>query len=217
MKILGSAAACILAVLAIAASWLMVYSYRLLTEEDLTFPDEAAAVQALAAAVSLLATVLLVGITTWYAWISRRLLQQSRPVVSVELSVGWMPQTLGHGVLLGPFSSLISGPPDERYPMPYLAVQIRNAGNLAASISRVSIESNAGFSFAHTMAPVGPSCPFELEAHSSQTAFVRVDDMIASIKAWHKAMGKSSSRVRAMVELGSGIAERSKWEQLPSI
>lgn len=216
MKFLGSIAACILVVLSVAASWLIVYSYRLLVEEDLVFTDEAVAVQALASAVSLLATILLVGITAWYAWITGRLLQQSTPTVNVQLSVGWVPQLPGHGgALLSPLSSLSSGPLDERYSVPFLAVQIRNAGNLAASISKVSVESNAGFSYEHISAPIGPSCPFELEAHSSQTAFISVDEMITGIKTWHEVKGKPTSRIRAVVELGSGVIERSGWEHLP--
>ena len=215
MRVIGLLASAILAILAGAAIWLIVYGYRLFAEEDLSLADKAAGAQALAAAISLFATILLVGVTAWYAWISGRLLRQSGPVINVELSVAWVPQLPWHGsVLLGPLSSLSSGPPDERFPLPYLAAQIRNAGNLAASVLKVGVESNAGFFYAHLDAPIGPSCPFELEAHSSQTAFISVDDVITGINAWSEVMGKATFKIRAVVELGSGITERSHWEQL---
>ena len=217
MKILGFLATAILVVLSVVALWLMVYGYRLLTEEDLSLTDKAAGVQALAATVSLLATILLVSVTAWYAWITGRLLHQSGPVISVEFSVGWISQPVGQGgVLLGPLSSLKSGPPDDRFLVPLLAVQIRNSGNMAASIARVSVESKGSFFYTHIVAPAGPSCPFELGAHSHQTAFISVEDVITAINAWNEVMGKSSLAIRAVVELGSGAIEYSGWEQLPS-
>lgn len=218
MKIIGLFATIVLGGISVAAIWLIVYGYGLLAEDNLSPIDKAAGVQALAAAVALLATILLVGVTAWYAWIAGRLLHQSGPILSVELLVAWTSSSVEYGgIVLGPLSSLSSGPPDERFMVPFLAVQIRNSGNIAASVARVSVESNAGFFYTEVVPPTGPSCPFELEAHSCQTAFISVRGVTAGIHAWDEVMSQPSLRLRAVAELGSGIVGRSGWEPLPSI
>lgn len=217
MKIIGLCAAVVLGGISVAAVWLIVYGYGLLAEDDLRLIDKAAGVQALAAAIALFATILLVGVTAWYAWITGRLLHQSGPVIGIELLVAWRSPSVEYGgMVLGQLSSLRSGPPDDRFSVPFLAVQIRNSGNIAASVARVSIESKAGFSYTELVPPTGPSCPFELEAHTCQTAFISVGGVNASIYAWNKVMKQSSLKLRAVAELGSGVVGRSEWEQLPS-
>jgi hypothetical protein len=174
--------------------------------------ERAAALQALAAGVSLVATVMLLAVTAWYAVLTRGILRQSGPIVAASLGVGW----LGAGsVITAPLSTLKSGPIDERYTTPSFAITVRNSGNAATKINSVAVGSEAGLSVSATKPLAGPISTFTLDAHSSETVYLELETAIAAITAWGEVQGTVSRRLRAEVSLGSGGTLYSPWETLP--
>jgi len=207
----GLAAATIAAAIC-GAGWIAWRGFSLLSQDNLSVSDEAASLQAMAAAAVLAATLALVGVTVWYAWLTRLAVRQSGPVVTVELRVGWVVEAARQGqVFVGPLSSLKAGPPDARFQVPFFAVKLWNSGNTKTSIDKVQIGFPSGFAYMTTHTPVGPNCPFPLEAHSSETYFLEAPDNLEGLEA----MRKVSRKIRAEVDLGSGSTVHSSWEQLP--
>ena len=80
--ILWTLAAAIALLMACIAVYLAWRGFRLLTSENLESSDTGAGIQGLAAAVNLLATLCLVGVTTAYAFIAYKHLRLSGPDVS---------------------------------------------------------------------------------------------------------------------------------------
>ncbi len=194
------------------AGWIAWRGFRLLGQNNLSVSAEAASLQAMAAAAVLVATLALVGVTTWYAWLTRLSVRQSGPIVTVELSVGWVMAPTPQGqVFIGPLSSLEDGAPDDRFQVPFFAIRLWNSGNTKTSVDKVQIGFRSGFAYMTNHTAVGPNCPFPLEAHSSETYFLEAPDNPDGLEA----MRKISREIRAEVDLGSGSKVHSSWEQLP--
>lgn len=194
------------------AAWIAWRGFRLLSQDNLSVSDEAASLQAMAAAAVLVATLALVGVTTWYAWLTRLSVLQSGPIVAVELGVGWvMVPTRQARVLMGPLSSLEAGPPHGSYRVPFFAIRLWNSGNTKTSVDKVKIGFRSGFTYMTDRTAVGPNCPFPLEAHSSETYFLEAPDNPDELEA----MRMVSRKIRAEVDLGSGSEVHSSWERLP--
>lgn len=183
--------------------------------------EQAAALQAAAAAVGLVVTIVLVGVTAWYAMLTRDILRQAGPRVSADLRIGWLPQTARagiavSGVFTAPFDSLVLGPPDQRVSLAAFAVTLRNGGNAATTVMSVSIAGNSGVSWLVLDFLVGTGCPFPLESHQSETRCVDLHGVFAAIEAYAEVIGNKSTKLRAAIELGSGDVVRSPWQNLPS-
>jgi hypothetical protein len=190
----------------------IVLAAVLIYQHATTGNERAAALQAVAAGASLVATVMLLAVTAWYAVLTRGILKQSGPIVAATLRVGW----LGSGAALtGPLSTLKSGPVDERYTVPSFAITVRNSGNAATKVNSVAVASEAGFSVSSTKSLAGPTPTFTLDAHSSETVYMDLENVIAGITTWKEIQGKDSRRLRAEILLGSGVTLYSPWEILP--
>jgi hypothetical protein len=200
-----------------AVAWLILEGISLINSASTT-GERAAALQAIAAAFALIATLVLVGVTAWYALITRGILRQSGPVVAADLRIGWLSK-MGPSVggLTAPLSSLTSGPADERYSTPAWAICLRNSGNVATKVASVGVGSESQFSIRATYVLAGPQPVFQLDAHSGETVYIELDMVMAGLKAWRQVLGSLSMRVRAEVQLGSGVVVYSEWETLDSL
>ncbi|MEQ1698911.1 MAG: hypothetical protein ABMA25_02325 [Ilumatobacteraceae bacterium] len=179
--------------------------------------DRAVVLQAAFAALSLVLTVVLVAVTSWYAVLTRGILRQAGPLVSAHLNVGWLPRsaaTTGRadGVLTAPLESLLTGPLDPRLPLPSLAVTLRNAGNSPTNVMSVKIETDGGATWHPLSFVVGQSCPFRLEPHMSEVRCIDLPDVLAGIDAQAKVLNVNTTALRTVVELGSGESVRSDWQ-----
>ena len=203
-----------------AIAWLILEGISLFNNASTT-GERAAALQAIAAAFALIATVVLVGVTAWYAVITRGILRQSGPNVAVDLRIGWLapvgsmgPRTEGFTASL---SSLTTGSFDDHYSIPSWAICLRNSGNVATKVATVGVGSESQFSIRAMRVQAGPQPVFTLDAHSGETVYIELDTVMAGLKAWQQVQGSVSMRVRAEVQLGSGIVVYSKWETLDSL
>ena len=183
--------------------------------------EQAAALQAIASAVGLVVTIVLVAVTAWYGLLTRNILRQAGPLVSADLRIGWLPEPspcgpVFSGVFTATFDSLSKGPPDSRTPVATFSVTTRNAGNAATNIMGVSIAGNGGVSWVVLNFLVGTECPFRLESHVSETRCVEVQGVLVAVAAYAEVVGKKSSKLRAVIELGGGDVVYSKWRRLPA-
>lgn len=195
--------------------WIIVAGVRLFGEAN-GGSEQAAALQAIAAGVSLLATVVLLAVTAWYAVLTRGLLRQSGPIVSVTLGVGWLPQSgIANAVITAPLSTLVTGPPDKRFSGATWAVEVRNSGNSATKVTGIAIEAKNGPTLRPMETVGGTNPPFDLDAHSGETICLALDMVLEGVNAWNKVVGGARSDLRAVVTLGSGLTVRSRWATMP--
>lgn len=196
-------------------SW---YAFELFSERNLQVADRAIILQALAALGTLLATVVLVGVTQRYVNLTRRLVEQSGPIVEAELRVAWLsPHVEQTGAIVTQLDALAKGAPDERYSVPSFAVQLRNSGNMSTTIDGVSIAIPKGLSFRGIDVPAGPTTPFELRPHSSETYIFEFQNIIALLKTGRSVLDIAENKIRAEVHLGSGKEIASEWENVPDL
>ena len=122
--------------LAVPATVLAWRSWRLLLLDDLEITESAAAIQGAAASMGLLATLCLVAVTAWYAFLVRRQMRQAGPDVGVDWFVLWSEPGARPGdmALKSPIESLSKGPIAEGHTEWKIAVEVRNSGNVGTSI-----------------------------------------------------------------------------------
>jgi len=174
--------------------------------------EKASALQAVAAIGGLAATILLIMVTGWYAVLTRDILRQSGPIVETDLRMAFM----AHGsAITGPMSMMKQGTPDQRYDVPAFAIEVRNRGNAGVLVTRVAVETEAGFSIIMTQSVAGRTPPLKLEGHSSETVYLDHDMVMAGVSVWEQVMKTPSRKLRAVVSLGSGVVVNSGWEMLP--
>ena len=176
--------------------------------------ERSAGLQAVAATISLVATLLLLLVTAWYAILTRSILRQSGPIVTAGVGVGWF----GTGaVVTGPVASVRTGPPDPRFTSPSWAITVTNAGNAATKVTAAAIEFKSGISIGSTQSLAGPTPPFTLDAHSNETLYIEYSLVInaAHVSREHER-SKSRQVIRSKVTLGSGKIVHSNWETLPN-
>ncbi|MGD9750011.1 MAG: hypothetical protein AB7W59_03340 [Acidimicrobiia bacterium] len=176
--------------------------------------ERAATLQAIAAGVSLIATVLLLLVTTWYAVLTRDLLHKSGPIVSTDLRVGWIPDVIGPpiNVLTSDVAQLWKGPPEHRYPIPVWAIVVRNSGNAPARVQAVSVALDGGLSLRTLQMPFGKTPPYNVEPHDSETFYMPLDESFVAAKLTGEVLGRETKRFRAEVVLAVGDTVTSRWE-----
>ena len=160
--------------------WILWRGFNLIVREDLSISQETAILQALGGAAALFATIGLVGVTVWYAWLTRLLVNRSTPTVTAEVLTEW----------------------SDKYHEEFFTVVIRNSGNASISFDKVSVV-GGGFRSDHTTSYTDVECPFQLLGNSSQRFQISWMWLDIDIDKFSKVY-TSPRDIRAVVELGSG-------------
>ncbi len=191
------------------AIWLGWRAVALLESGDLQPSEKASALQAMGSAAALAATVALVGLTGYYAFVSGRMLKIAGPVIAVELRLGWLHPS-GAGAITAPFSVQASSPMPE-YTIRMFAITVRNSGNAGVMLESVSVAAESGFEFTQPQHVVGPSCPMTLGPHSSATFYLESEGFLGALPLMNEIGKHGRSRVCAKAYLGSGGTIASRW------
>jgi hypothetical protein len=120
------------------AAALSVTAFGLNDERRLSYGERASILQALAAAGSLAATAVLVGVTGYYAWVTGEMLVWGQPTVDVELKQAWIDAT-GSALLYPLMQGRMASSQAPGYTRFMYAVEVRNAGGSAATVSRAGV------------------------------------------------------------------------------
>ena len=198
-------AAVIALLMACVAVYLAWRGFRLLTSEGLGASDTAAGIQGLAAAVNLLATLCLVGVTTAYAFIAYKHLRLSGPDVTMECHLARQdPINESREPMTASIDSL-SSLPSSWHREWMLAVSFVNSGNEGTSVVRVSLVPDVGPSGGYSGSELSQPCPIYLAPHSSETLYFDHEYMtnfLGVMKAFTRTNRNPDVRVRS--QLGSG-------------
>lgn len=170
--------------------------------------ERAAALQAVAALTTLLATVVLVAVTAWYAVLTKGILQRSGPIIGVTLRSAWAMGN--HSAVTAPFD-LTAQPFDKRYNIPLVAVGVTNSGNASITVNDAAVEVERAFSLSELQSQFGPSTPLRLDGNSATTFYIPLEPFVQSLSALKPGEGK---RVRGTVSLGDGTRVASDWVDL---
>lgn len=215
MRRAGAVVSAVLLAALLFAAGLLAWRGLQLLDDDLTPGEEAAVLQALGGAAALGASVVLVGLTVWYSWLTAAMLRQSGPVIVTELRFAWT-NPVGTSVVSMPFERM--GPAtDPRYSVPLLAVVIRNKGNAAGEVTKVNVAADTGMKIAQLRPPIGPTCPLSVGPHSEQTCYLDPTELFPGFEAFDKVMNTRTRRMRAEVELGSGATVVGRWNDMPRL
>jgi hypothetical protein len=172
-------------------------------------PERAAGLQALAAAGALLSTLVLVGITAWYAALTKKIALQSVPSVFVEVVGEWRWQTGGEV----PFPNIIGFDLNSLHPMPdgyeaRIGLRMRNDSNVVAHIDDVKFELET----AAIHLPIqfgGGQPPTTVEPYASAYVSVSADWLRDAYTV--AAADPAAINFRATITLGSGAIAHSPW------
>ena len=175
--------------------WILWRGFNLIVGESLSISQEAAILQSLGGAAALFATIGLIGVTFWYAWLTMLLVNRSTPTVTAEVLTEW----------------------SDKYHQEFFTVVIRNSGNASVSIDKVSVV-GGGFRSDHTKSYTDVECPFQLLGNSSQKFQISWMWLDMDIDKFSEVY-TSPRDLRALVELGSGQrieTDRIKLHHAPS-
>lgn len=169
---------------------IMWRGFKLIFRPDLPISDEVVALQSIAAGAVLLATLVLVGVTSWYSWLTSRLVQRSGPIVTAEVLTEYLND----------------------YHDEFFTVIVRNSGNAAVSIDKVCVAGGAFRSY-HSESYTGLKCPFQLLGNSSQKFHISWMWLDRDINKFRERF-RSPNQIRAVVDLGPGRRVYSDWMKL---
>ena len=190
------------------AAFLAWRGLGLLASEDLEASDTAAGIQGLAAAVNLLATLLLVSVTTAYAFIAYKHLRLSGPDVSMGWCLAWVdPKVPWDGMAFNAdIRSLRDGPTAEGRTEWYIAVELTNSGNQAVPIELVQLVVDGKLTCIYTGSNLSPPCPVPLGAHSQQVLYFHSGAVLGLLRESERLTTKEPHELQVVVNLGSGVA-----------
>lgn len=204
---LAGAVALLMACVAVYLAW---RGFTLLTSESLEASDTGAGIQGLAAAVNLLATLCLVGVTTAYAFIAYKHLRLSGPDVSINWYLAWIDYTSrSSSIIKADIGTLHNGPPDKRHIEWFIGVDITNSGNQAISVEHVHLVVNDGeLRRKHEGSGMSPACPIQLGAHSAKTLYFGQVAVHSLLDGSERLTSEGPHRLNTVVDLGSGSSLR---------
>lgn len=129
--------------------------------------------------------------------------------VKTTLKVGALADS-GQGMVLTPADRVT---PDtlqraaaQGYSQPIIAVEVRNVGRLAVTVSRWSIKSSHGVSYIPIGESLGPTLPHRLDAGESATWALDLGAAIQLAKTSTEVLSKNGkpAHIRGVVELADG-------------
>ncbi|MXY10808.1 MAG: hypothetical protein F4Z00_12820 [Acidimicrobiaceae bacterium] len=188
------------------AAYLAWRGFRLLSSDDLGTSDTAAGIQGLAAAVNLVATLFLVGVTTAYVVIAYQHLRLSRPDVSIDWHLAWANLSgASREVLRAPIGSLRNGPMEEGHNAPFIAVELINSGNQSVAIEQMQLVVDDSFYHRYGGSQLSRECPVNLGPHSSQTLYFDQFEVRHFLVKCEYLKPAKPRELHAHVRLGSGV------------
>ena len=201
---LAGAVALLMACVAVYLAW---RGFRLLTSDNLEASDTGAGIQGLAAAVNLMATLCLVGVTTAYAFIAYKHLRLSGPDVSIGWHLAWWnPGGPSREVLRAPIESLRNGPMAESHKAWFIAVELVNSGNQAVDIEQMLLTADDGFALQYGGSQLSRECPVNLGSHSSQALYFDQFAVRNFLLGCEYLKTPEPHQLQAHVHLGSGVS-----------
>ncbi|MCY3649506.1 MAG: hypothetical protein OXG40_07185 [Acidimicrobiaceae bacterium] len=203
--------AVILLTMAAAAAYLAWRGFTLLNRDGLATSETAAAIQGLAAALSLAVTVCLVGVTGWYAYLVNKQIRLSVPNVSLDWYIAWVdPSEAATWALRASITDLHEGPTTETHTEWLFAVDLTNTGNHAVSIRQVLLFLDRTYMCQYSGSSQSLKCPFELAGHSTSTLFFEPTDVHDFLENCKHVPTSGNRDLQVHVHLGSGIMLSSK-------
>jgi hypothetical protein len=130
--------------------------------------------------------------------------------VKVALTHAWLG---GGGVVTGPLGEIGKQPPDERFPVEALGVEVRNVGRLQASVTGCAIE--VGPVAISAFVPHNEPLPHRLDIGEENTWFVEVAQIHAAVSAAVRTFGPVEIRARASLGTGKRITSRNSISLTP--
>ena len=202
--------AILLLAMAAAAAYLAWQGFTLLNRDDLATSETAAAIQGLAAALSLAVTVCLVGVTAWYASLVHKQIRLAGPDVSMDWHIAWAhPSGLSTSALRASITDLYRGPMSEQHTEWFFAVDLTNSGSHAVQVIQIFLTCEDSARHQYGGSIYSNPCPTILDAHSSQNFFFKPEDARQFIEIC-KHLKIKRRRLQVHVDLGSGIRLSSK-------
>ena len=196
--------------MAAAAAFLAWQGFTLLNRDDLATSETAAAIQGLAAALSLAVTVCLVGVTAWYASLVGKQIRLAGPDVSMDWYIAWAhPSGFSTSVLRASITNLYRGPISEQHTEWFFAVELTNSGSHAVQVIQIFLTCEDSARHQYGGSIYSNPCPTILDAHSSQYFFFKPEDARQFIEIC-KHLKIKRRRLQLHVDLGSGIRLSSK-------
>ena len=203
--------AVLLLAMAAAAAFLAWEGFALLNRDDLATSETAAAIQGLAAALSLAVTVCLVGVTAWYAFLVNKQIRLSGPDVSMDWHIAWVDPTVdATWALRASITELHRGPMAENHTEWFFAVDLINTGNHAVPIRQALLFLDRAFMCQYSGSEHSPPCPLELAGHSTRTLLFEPTDVRDFLEDCKHVPTRGPRDLQVHVSLGSGIRLSSK-------
>ena len=203
--------AVLLVAMAAAASFLAWEGFALLNRDGLATSETAAAIQGLAAALSLAVTVCLVGVTGWYAYLVNKQIRLSGPDVSIDWYIAWVDPTVdATWALRAPITELHRGPMVENHTEWFFGVDLINTGNHAVPIRQALLFLDRAFMCQYSGSEHSLPCPLELAGHSTRTLLFEPTDVRDFLEACKYVPTRGPRDLQVHVSLGSGIRLSSK-------
>ena len=203
--------AILLLAMAAAAAFLAWKGFTLLNRDDLATSETAAAIQGLAAALSLAVTVCLVGVTAWYASLVNKQIRLSGPNVSMDWYIAWVDPTVdATWALRAPITELHSGPMAENHTEWFFGVDLINTGNHAVPIRQTLLFLDKAFMCQYSGSEHSPPCPLELAGHSTRTLLFDPAEVRDFLEACPHVPTSGPRDLQVHVSLGSGVTLSSK-------
>ena len=201
----------LLLAMAAASAFLAWQGFTLLNRDGLATSETAAAIQGLAAALSLAVTVCLVGVTAWYSYLVNKQIRLSGPVVSMDWYIAWVdPSVDATWALRASITDLHHGPVVENYTEWFFGVELTNSGNQATSIRQTLLFLDRAFMCKYSGSAHSPPCPVVLAAQSTQTLLFEPTDVHAFLEDCKHVPTSGNRDLQVHVHLGSGIMLSSK-------
>ena len=198
---LGAAIALLMSGAAVYLAW---RGFRLLTSGSVVASDTGAGIQALAAAVNLMATLCLVGVTTAYAFIAYKHLRLSGPDVSMDWHLAWVDLAQRSVAFKAPIASLRDGSIAEGHNAWFIAVELVNSGNQAVSIDQALLDVDGSFTLRYVGSQLSQDCPLTLGSHSSEALYFDQFDVQEFLAKCEYLKTKGPHEIQVHVHLGSG-------------
>ena len=204
-------AAAAFAVLAVASGVVLLVwmSLPLVLGSNQDTSGFAAGLNGLAAAASLTATALLVGLTGWYVHLTARLVRASGPDVSISWELVWVDPYNDGMALRADMSDLRRGAPNTQFSEWYVAVTLTNAGSQGVRVVSAWVQASDAILGRYTGSRLSPDhLPLRLPEHDTLTLYFPASDIEQLVKMVNATQDATliDGSMTAGVRLGNGRA-----------